>query len=248
MLYERLTWHEAREAAANDCLVVLPVGSVEEHGPHLPLATDVYSVARLAELLAVERGDVVVAPAIFYGHAPVTRGFPGTISIRGETLASLIENVLTEFERQGFRRILVFSGHFENTPFIVDAIERARERTQSDGARMAVTTWWDLIANESIAEIFGADFTWSGTHASFPETSLALVLSPEIVRHDELVDDRPSVHLSCFISPVPTEALPLSGVYGDATRSTEQVGALLRDAALAGLERLINDYLPRHDE
>jgi creatinine amidohydrolase/Fe(II)-dependent formamide hydrolase-like protein len=80
-------------------------------------------------------------------------------------------------------------------------------------------------------------------HASFPETSLALALDPDLVRREAVVDDGPAISLPYHLIPTPSEALPASGVYGRTTNATASAGAVLRDAVLLELEVLVDDLL-----
>jgi creatinine amidohydrolase len=240
MLYEHMTWSELERAAADAYVLALPIGSVEEHGPHLPVATDLYSVSNLAMLLA-QRRRVVVAPGIYYGYARPTRGYPGTISIRPQTLMLLVEDVISEFARQGFLRILILSGHYENAPFVIEGAELAVDSIVGEVPRIAFANWWDLVPESAQRAAFGDDFPgWANMHASFPETSLALAIAPELVRKDQLVDDGPAINLPYHFIPALPETLPDSGVFGKATMATVGVGELLRDAVLLELEKLVD--------
>src|SRR3990172_9330169 len=94
--------------------VILPVGSVEEHGPHLPLGTDAFHAIELARRVAAVR-PVLVAPPVYYGLCRSTREHPGTVSIAGSTLRALILDLGREFFRQGLRNLVVLCGHAGGT-------------------------------------------------------------------------------------------------------------------------------------
>ncbi|EQD48403.1 creatinine amidohydrolase, partial [mine drainage metagenome] len=91
-------------------LLILPVGALEAHGPHLPLGADLIQAEATADALA-ERLDALVAPGLAYGVCPGTRRFPGSVSRSLEGLSREVREILGEFFRQGFRRVLVLSGH-----------------------------------------------------------------------------------------------------------------------------------------
>ncbi|MGH8244425.1 MAG: creatininase family protein, partial [Steroidobacteraceae bacterium] len=199
--------------------------------------------SNLAALLA-ERRPVIVAPPISYGYARPTSSYPGTISIRPGTLTSLTEDVVLGFLRQGFHRVLILNGHYENAPFVIEGAELAVEALQPATAKLAFANWWDLVPESAQRAAFGDDFPgWANMHASFPETSLALALTPDIVREDALVDDGPAVSIPYHLIPTPAEMLPASGVYGSATTANVAAGEVLRDAVLFELERLVDELL-----
>src|SRR6202140_3439596 len=105
-------------AEAKDAILVLPVGAVEQHGPHLPLTVDTEIPVRIASML-VERLKVIAAPAIPYGarSLPQSGGGPsfiGTINIRGSVLTDYLKDIIAGFVATGFRSIVVLNGHYEN--------------------------------------------------------------------------------------------------------------------------------------
>ena len=108
--FDELSMKEAEKAAKTDIAIIFPVGSVEEHGEHLPLSTDSIQPEFVA-LEVAKRTKSLVAPTLRYGVCNSTRGFPGTISISFEALYKMVKDVLEEFIRNGFRRILILSGH-----------------------------------------------------------------------------------------------------------------------------------------
>lgn len=110
MMLDELTMPEIKDAVDKNSIIIIPIGSIEEHGPHLPLCTDSIQAEEVAENLAA-RLDILVAPPIRYGVCTTTRNFPGTISIKFETLRNLISEILSELVRHGFKRIILFSGH-----------------------------------------------------------------------------------------------------------------------------------------
>lgn len=111
------TWPEAEQLLGPETVVILPVGSTEAHGPHLPLDTDV-TIARAQALRAAERlgqegVGAVVLPPLCYGLTNYAEGFAGTISIRPGTLWNLVEDVVVSLREQGIRRVVLSNGHLE---------------------------------------------------------------------------------------------------------------------------------------
>src|SRR5215213_6569194 len=126
-----MTWQEVEAAIEREAGVVLPVGSTEQHGYHLPLSTDAVLPTELA-LTVAEPLDLLVAPAVSYGYRsrPLSgggQGFVGTTSLRATTLMALVEDVVRELIRQGFGRIVVLNWHMENQNFVYEAAYLALE-------------------------------------------------------------------------------------------------------------------------
>src|SRR5512140_2936391 len=112
--WQELTMPEFEAARDQSRLVILPVGSIEEHGPHLPLGTDILHAIEVANRAAALRPVIVAAP-VYYGICRSTREHPGTISISGDTLRALLKDLGREFYRQGQRRLIMISGHAGGT-------------------------------------------------------------------------------------------------------------------------------------
>ena len=125
-----MSWIQYRERVATEgAVVLLPVGALEQHGPHLPLGTDAILATEMARR-AAERLDGVVAPPLTYGYKsqPRTGGgnhFCGTTSLDGGTLAATVHDLIREFARHGARRIAVIDGHYENQMFLTEGIDLA---------------------------------------------------------------------------------------------------------------------------
>ncbi len=165
----QLTWPELTGGAAG-CLLVVPLGATEQHGPHLPLATDTTVAAALAERLRRVRGDVVVAPALPYGSSGEHAGFPGTLSIGQGAL----ETVLVELIRSAdaFAGVLLVSGHGGNAA----AVGRAVATGLREGRR--VRAWAPTPA------VLAAAGLPVDAHAGRLETSLHLAIDPGGVHPD----------------------------------------------------------------
>ena len=119
-------------------LVIVPIGSVEEHGPHLPLALDGFAAevyaAEIAPQLESRGFDVILAPAIHYGVARRALSFPGTLTVRPETLTSLLTDVGLALSNHGFKRLVMLNGHRDLEHMA--AIERAAESLSSSGLKI----------------------------------------------------------------------------------------------------------------
>lgn len=156
-----LTWPDAERHAAAGAVLAVPLGSTEQHGPHLPLSTDADVAEALCAALAERRGDVLVAPVLAYGASGEHAGFAGTVSIG----TAALEHVLVELGRSAaetFRRLLIVSAHGGNA----DAVTRATA----------------LLRRES-RDVLAWQPRWDGdAHAGLVETSLQLMLDARRVR------------------------------------------------------------------
>ncbi len=177
MIVTDLNMNEFEEGLKRTRTIVLPFGSVEEHGAHLPLGTDTYQMFELAKL-AAQRRPLFVGPPVFYGLCRSTKEHPGTISIRGQTLRCLTLDLLESYFQQGLRNFLLLSGHAGGThiAFLIDAGEEFIERYEE--AKLAVASILDLLrmAASDVLE------TPQDAHAGELETSLMLRFRPHLVK------------------------------------------------------------------
>jgi len=230
MRADTLVWEEYRDEIANR-VVVLPAGSMEQHGPHLPLNVDVVIPENLANMVA-ERINGMVLPTLAYGYKshPTSGGgqlFPGTTSLNGITLIHLVLDILSETYRHGGRRFLLLNGHYENLAFISEAVELFMEKAEE--ARIVVLSWWDQVSQEMIDELFReAGFPgWDTEHAGITETALMQYFSPKTVREDKIIDDQSERKPAYSVYPPPADVIPKSGVLYKATYASREKGEKL---------------------
>lgn len=177
--WEKLTMTAFEEARRRTRTVVLPVGSIEEHGPHLPLGTDTFHAMEVARRVA-ELRPVLVAPPVYYGLCRSTREHPGTVSLSGPTLRALLVELGREFHRQGMQNLVFLSGHAGGTHMaaIVEAGEQLLEELPE--VRVAVVNILDLL-REVLAERPDLVRTKGDGHAGEVETAVMLAISPDLV-------------------------------------------------------------------
>lgn len=230
--YRDMTWKGAKGAADRDALLLLPVGSLEQHGPHLPLSTDSLEVSRWCGMVA-DRRPAVVLPCVEYTvHSRPKFGgaggdFPGSVGIPGSVLCDLVMAVLRDLFRQGFRQVAVLNGHWENTTYLTDAIGAAV--TEWNSSKVLLINWWELVAEVDMvrlmSDIPGGFRGWEAEHAGTIETSLVQYFEPGLVRTDLMgfaggAERRPGYD----IFPTPGDVVPKSGVMGSAVHATEGLG------------------------
>lgn len=159
--------------------VILPVGSLEEHGPHLPLGTDTFHALEVARRAAQVR-PLLIAPPLFYGLCRSTREHPGTLSISGDTLRALVTDLGREFFRQGLRNLVIMSGHAGGTHMA--ALLEAGETLLAElpDLQVAVINLLDLL-REVLAARPELVKTKGDAHAGEVETALMLAACPHLV-------------------------------------------------------------------
>jgi len=246
MQAEQITWPEYRDAVSNR-VIILPTGSMEQHGYHLPLNVDVIIPTSLAKMVA-QHVPSLILPTVNYGYkSHSTSGggqlFPGTTSLDGTTYINLILDILRETYRHGGRRFLNLNGHYENIAFVNEAVELFIN--ESPDAKLVTLSWWDQVSDDLVEEIFaGAGFPgWDTEHAGITETALMLYFAPESVRKDKIIDDQSERKPAYSIFPPPADIIPESGVLYKATFATAEKGQKLADHVVSKIVRIVQEEL-----
>jgi creatinine amidohydrolase len=252
--YNRLTWEEMNEAIGMQKLVILPTGSTEQHGRHLPLDTDVF----LAESVCLEIGKrapdkVLVLPPIAYGLNRHHIDFPGTIHIEPEVFIAFCLNITKSVAYHGFRKILLVNGHGSNYP-LVDLIAR---RTVLETESLCFATNYFPFLLEAFNKIRESEVM---AHADEFETSLYLHLAGDRVQMDKAAADND--HVGKYVSSDSVNVVRFNdywgrwtklGVHGDPTCATAEKGRIVFEAAVSGLLELVDEIRdwpiePRSDQ
>ncbi len=168
-LIEEMSWTEFAQAIVQDDVIILPIGSTEEHGPQAPLGTAHFIAKYLAERIGKLSG-ALVAPAIPIGNAEGLMDFPGTISIDPELLQQLVVDVCKNFIRHGAKRFFFVNGHGGNNAALRFA---AMQLYEDHGAMVTCNEWWTLMPQ--ISEFKAHD------HGGKYETSMMLHIAPNTV-------------------------------------------------------------------
>ena len=226
----------------SDKVVVLPIGSTEQHGPHLPLGVDSYIAEDIAKHLA-KLTDIIIAPTITYGYKskPLSGGgplFKGTIDLNGETLIHLVTDILCEFARDGFNKIFIENAHFENQAFIEEAMDLAT--AQFPKLKVVQSNWWDVLDQKTVDEIFkDVPFPgWALEHAAITETSLMMYLEPDLVRTELMPTEVKAQALPYSVYPARHDLVPDCGVLSSPVGSTKEKGKLIVDKAIEGFIKI----------
>lgn len=233
-----MTWMEfARRVKEDDPIVFLPIGATEQHGPHLPLSTDVILPESIA-LRVAERLGGIVAPSLAYGYKsqPKTGGgnhFPGTLSLNAATLVALMRDIVNELARHGVRRIILFDGHMENQWFITEAADLALTDQRREGVtdlKIVKLGFWEFIAPATEAILFPDGLiSWALEHAAVMETSVMLHLRPDLVRESEIPDNAPADYPLFDPYPFDPGPIPPDGVLSSAASASAEKGCAVVD-------------------
>ena len=251
--YGKLTWPEVKRAAAEERVPLVPIATLEDHGHHLPIDTDVTLVEAICRAAAAELGDdTVLLPPIVHGYSPHHMDFPGTVTIGWDTFTRYCTDVASSLVKHGFRRILLVNGHGSNQ----NLVEMAARLTMVEEPRSLVAATFYLVtprAQEVIEEVRSSD-RGGMAHACELETSLYLHLDPGSVDMDKAVDERgypASEHAWLDWSDGPLKLMPWwssfseSGVQGDATLASAEKGKVLFEAAVGELCGFVRELSSR---
>jgi creatinine amidohydrolase len=217
--------------------VILPVGSVEEHGPHLPLGTDTFHALEVARRAAQAR-PVLVAPPLYYGLCRSTREHPGTVSVSGDTLRALVAELGREFYRQGLRNLVMMSGHAGGTHMA--ALVEAGETLLAElpEAQVAVVNLLDLL-REVVAARPELVQTKGDSHAGEVETALMLAAYPHLVQGSAPAEW--PTFPKYVLARDKRRHWP-GGVWGDPAPATASQGEAILQAEVERLEEIL-DFL-----
>ena len=251
--YEEFTWPEIREAVAQNRVAVLPVGTVEQHGPHLPLITDVLTSSEMSRR-AVEQlpEEAVLMPPVYYSFNEHHMDFPGTIAVEGPTIVNYVTDIGRSLAHHGFRKILLVNGHGSNVPFLDVA---ARNITNRSAAICAMVSWWSLIPKELFRELRESEYPGGMAHGCELETSVLLYLRGDLVRMDKAQRDINFQKTEFFYwdleagSPVFFQEwfsrYSKTGTVGDPTKASRAKGEKFVEAVVERMVRLLRDFRAR---
>jgi creatinine amidohydrolase len=242
-LWNRMSAETLRQRAAEGAIVLLPVASTEQHGPHLATGVDDYlcsEACRRAAALVLKERPIVVAPTVWCGLAEHHVAFGGTFTLSLSTYYALLRDLCRSILRAGFTKILIVNGHGGNIAALnAFTTELARELD----APIATTTYIMGGIEETKAVLEDQEGI---QHACEGETSMMMAVRPDLVDHARLKEAHgPSLGLSAALArPIHLwksfKELTPSGVMGDARRATPAKGEAILDACAKGIaDRLL---------
>ena len=250
-LYQHYSWPEMAEVVKRQPVVVLPIGSVEDHGPHLPLDTDNFVIWSICEEAAKRAGgEILLMPLIPYGFETHHMDFPGTIDIRTEHLLNFVLDITNSVAHHGFKRILIADGHGSNMPIL----ELVARRTVLESDALCATFIWPSLALKEIKQIRESG-RGGMAHGGELETSVYLHLAADKVHKEKAIKDI-GMPESEFIWMDLLEGSPVrlmdewtrfskSGIYGDPTIATAEKGKHVFEAVVSAFLRLVKEFKNR---
>lgn len=223
--FGKLTWQQAGKMKGKT--VILPLGALEEHGPHLPLSTDTIIPMELAKRVSARTGALILPP-VEYGYVFTLRDFPGTMTLRHSTYAALITDIVSECVRHGFSKILILNGHGGNSSIAKHALN---ELTLTKKFRACMVSWWEMKEMEI-----------SVGHADEVEASVLLASLPDYPLKKPQQQSASSYFGSVF--PRPHDAIFTKlGYAGSVKNISRERGRKILDAVEKKLVRLVKSDL-----
>jgi creatinine amidohydrolase len=250
---EEMSWTDIRDAIkAGKTTVLLVVGSVEQHGPHLPTITDSLVGKYVAERAAIELGNALVAPVMQPGLAEHHLGFPGTISLNFRDFTEVLTDYCTGLAESGFKNIVIISAHGGNTDTIIAYAPRIAKQLLNQ-ANLYVATGAvgpdEVRRREALANKYHISIGKAGVHAGWLETSMVLAIRPDLVdmsKAEEGLDD------DSFYSPgnakrnqlhgfaVGVKPYSANGILGDPRGASAEAGKELLEINVHELVRTVH--------
>ena len=250
MQFGEQTWRDAEDQRGK--VVVVPLGSLEQHGYHLPLLTDTMIGAEIARRAAAELGEsALFLPPLWLGASDHHLAFPGTVSLSNDTYVAVIADLLESLIGAGFRRIFLLNAHGGNATPAHLAMYRVQLRHRELAELLiAFSSWWQIAA-EAVGAL-ARPHQESVTHACILETSMVLQMHPELVRM-ELAAGADIPFESAFYSPDfrraslvdvprPFEQISLSGAFGHPELATPELGEQLFAGATAQVVTFVREF------
>lgn len=229
------TWQEVDAAIESGrTTVIVPIGATEQHGPHLPLRTDVAIGEAIAERLAARLEGALVGPPIPFGPSDEHDAFPGTVSISPRTLRSLLEEYVESLERSGFERIVLLPSHGGNFSVVATVAPELARSVDADVVAIDDLNRHLELLNEGL-DRSAVEHREPVVHAGAIETAILLAVDPDAVRTDRASEGFDGTVSASVLYRDGIDAYSPNGILGDARPATADVGEVI-------LEHVVNAY------
>jgi creatinine amidohydrolase len=245
MKLARMTHEETSLAVRERLPLIIPLGALEQHGPHLPLITDTLIAEDLATRVA-DAVPAVVAPALCYtSHSRPRSGggrtFSGSVGLPASLFSAVVYELVREFLRQGFRKVVLLNAHLENTDPAFEALERLLgpggeyREVAADATVLLINSWemLDAVDIAKVAEALGTEVNWPAEHAGVLETSVMEHVARELVRSDLKVKGGAPRTLPYDSFPTNPDTVWTNGIGTTAEPASRELGKMLVESRVA---------------
>ena len=245
VMMAEMSWVDYEERLKAGQVLMLPCGTIEQHGYHLPLGVDKLLPTSVCRDVAEVIGAIVADP-IVYGAKSQPRmgggqGYIGTTSLDATTYCYVIRDILREFIRHGARKICVVNGHYENMMLTMEGIDLAMREAKFDGIddlKIMRLEYWDYVRDETLDKVFPNGFPGIELeHAAVLETSLMMHYHPHLVEPELIPEEQPAEFPHYDIYPQSKKWVPTSGCLAPAVGSSAEKGAMLANDSVEGMCR-----------
>ncbi|MCI8557096.1 MAG: creatininase family protein [Lachnospiraceae bacterium] len=231
----QLTWPQAEKQIERVPVALVPVGATEQHGPHLPIGTDVFLAEKLAAMVSENTGALVY-PSVNFGYSWVWRDRVGTVSLEQPVLQKVLENIVQSVERYGIRLLVFVNGHEANSATLKYAVREIQDKTPVKVLGMFYPGW------SKVYEDYMETPTWNGMfHACEFETSMMLAACEELVYMEQAVEEYPRRPLLYGMDNTSIGDLSKSGVYGNPKAATKEKGEKMLEIFARQITQIIID-------
>ncbi len=243
ILWEELTWKDVDRLTKTMNMAIIPTAACEQHGPHLPLAVDTIDCYEVAKRVSAKTG-VPVVPPLTYGCSQSHGNFPGTLSLRPDTMMKVICEISEWLYKSRIRKILILNGHMWNWGPIYSARENLRYDFPE--LQVRVLNWWETTPTTMSKLVEDCPVFPSYIHANLSETSCVLAARPELVNMQEAIDED---DYETFFE-YRMDQYSKSGVVGrSATKSTAELGeklfTMVVNALVPMVRNALNEDIPK---
>lgn len=228
--------------------LIVPVGAMEQHGPHSAIGTDIFLPQEIARRVAERQGNALVAAPLSYTLSYPHRGFTSEFSLSMETFMAVVRELALSFAKAGFKRIVFLNGHYDNTYALAYACAQADEKMPA-GAKAFPFNYWDGFTPSQWGQMTEGG---KGMHAGQGEVSMLLAIDPKLVDMEktnaeypnfpETVTKSPALHTAFFFSsPGSVYRMSQTGTWGDARTATAANGEQILEFGVQSVVNLLAD-------
>ena len=245
MKLAELHWPEVSQLDREKIVAMIPVGSMEQHGPHLPFSVDILASSRLAEDLEKRVPEILLLPPLWAGVSAHHMDFPGSITLRARVFIDLLHDICASLYHHGFRRMVLLNGHGGNRSSLEVL---GQELFVELGLTVNTLAYWDLVP-DLVKSLKSTKSSGMG-HSGELETSLMLYLAPHLVNQKDIPQGVLGIE-----EPGPTSGIKRyvnmkdhsqPGVIGMPSAATAEIGKKLYDGALNALEKAVRALQANH--